>query len=328
MLNKSRARRRRRGRGTVPPEVICAYPISPQTHIVRARQARRRGQAHACEFINVESEFAAMSVAIAPRGRPAPTPRREPGLLFIAEARVQRAVSACHRHDGRQPCHRRADQHLERPHHALSQRDCGYPAVRRGQPGGSDCTSRPSARRGTVRAVMVCMDGFILTHATTRGHATQEQVDAYLRLRAARCSTREPVSIGAMVAPSFMEVRFLAHAKQRQALELIPPGQRVQAHLRAASGASPTPTPRRCRDGVVLGSYSAPSRTPWTRCASRREDRVLASAASAVPTRRCARRSPREALLVLEKSLAVGLGGIVSNNVSASYHARPTTCTR
>ena len=33
----------------------------------------------------------------------------------------------------------------------------------------------------------------------------------------------EPVSIGAMVGPeAFMEVRYLAHAKQRQALELIP----------------------------------------------------------------------------------------------------------
>ena len=47
------------------PEVIAAYPISPQTHIVEglADIVRRRG-IEPCEYINVESEFAAMSVAI------------------------------------------------------------------------------------------------------------------------------------------------------------------------------------------------------------------------------------------------------------------------
>ena len=47
------------------PEVICAYPISPQTHIVEGLGALVKAGALApCEFLNVESEFAAMSVAI------------------------------------------------------------------------------------------------------------------------------------------------------------------------------------------------------------------------------------------------------------------------
>ena len=47
------------------PEVICAYPISPQTHIVEALSRHVKSGALApCEFVNVESEFAAMSVAI------------------------------------------------------------------------------------------------------------------------------------------------------------------------------------------------------------------------------------------------------------------------
>lgn len=60
------------------PEVICAYPISPQTHIVEALGTMtRKGLIPNCEYINVESEFAAMSVAIgASVGAPAPTPRR------------------------------------------------------------------------------------------------------------------------------------------------------------------------------------------------------------------------------------------------------------
>ena len=73
---------------------------------------------------------------------------------------------------------------------------------------------------------MVCMDGFILTHAYERvDMPTQEQVDAYLPPYEPRqvLDPDEPVSIGAMVGPeAFMEVRYLAHAKQMQALELIP----------------------------------------------------------------------------------------------------------
>jgi TPP-dependent indolepyruvate ferredoxin oxidoreductase alpha subunit len=47
------------------PQVICAYPITPQTHIVEGLgELVRLGQLTNCEFINVESEFAALSVAI------------------------------------------------------------------------------------------------------------------------------------------------------------------------------------------------------------------------------------------------------------------------
>ena len=46
------------------PEVICAYPISPQTHIVEGLGEMVKAGDLNAEFINVESEFAAMSVAI------------------------------------------------------------------------------------------------------------------------------------------------------------------------------------------------------------------------------------------------------------------------
>ena len=47
------------------PEVICAYPITPQTHIVEGLgEMVKTGDLKNCEFINVESEFAALSVAI------------------------------------------------------------------------------------------------------------------------------------------------------------------------------------------------------------------------------------------------------------------------
>src|SRR3954469_5186004 len=71
------------------PEVICAYPISPQTHIVEGlSQIVKAGELEPCEFINVESEFAAMSVAIgasAPGAR-AYTATASQGLLYMVEA--------------------------------------------------------------------------------------------------------------------------------------------------------------------------------------------------------------------------------------------------
>ena len=71
------------------PEVICAYPITPQTHIVEGLgDLVRDGSLVDCEFINVESEFAALSVAIgaSAAGARAYTATASQGLLFMAEA--------------------------------------------------------------------------------------------------------------------------------------------------------------------------------------------------------------------------------------------------
>ena len=39
------------------PEVLCAYPITPQTHIVEALSRMvRAGDLAPCEMVNVESE--------------------------------------------------------------------------------------------------------------------------------------------------------------------------------------------------------------------------------------------------------------------------------
>jgi pyruvate ferredoxin oxidoreductase alpha subunit len=73
---------------------------------------------------------------------------------------------------------------------------------------------------------MVCMDGFLLTHASERADIPdQAQVDAFLPRYEPRqvLDPGEPVSIGAMVGPeAFTEVRYLAYDRMRQALEVIP----------------------------------------------------------------------------------------------------------
>ncbi|MEW7996832.1 MAG: pyruvate ferredoxin oxidoreductase, partial [Candidatus Thiodiazotropha endolucinida] len=71
------------------PEVICAYPITPQTHIVEDLGTMvKSGSLKQCEFINVESEFAALSVAIgsSAAGARSYTATASQGLLYMAEA--------------------------------------------------------------------------------------------------------------------------------------------------------------------------------------------------------------------------------------------------
>src|SRR6188768_2930473 len=71
------------------PEVVAAYPISPQTHIVEAlSDLVRTGELAPCEYLLVESEFAAMSAAIgaSAAGARAYTATASQGLLYMAEA--------------------------------------------------------------------------------------------------------------------------------------------------------------------------------------------------------------------------------------------------
>ena len=61
------------------PEVICAYPITPQTHIVEGLgELVKGGELQNCEYINVESEFAALSVAIGSSAAGAVTSAKSP----------------------------------------------------------------------------------------------------------------------------------------------------------------------------------------------------------------------------------------------------------
>jgi pyruvate ferredoxin oxidoreductase alpha subunit len=177
------------------------------------------------------------------------------------------------------------------------------------------------------------MDGFILTHAYERVDLpTQEQVDAYLPAYDPRqmLDPANPISIGAMVGPeAFMEVRYLAHAKQRQALELMPSwaaefkrifgresgglthtyriedADTVVVALGSVLGTIKDTIDEMREQGAKIGVLGITCFRPWPTAAVRG---ALAAA---------------KRVVVLEKSLAVGLGGIVSNNVAASYAGSP-----
>jgi pyruvate ferredoxin oxidoreductase alpha subunit len=153
---------------------------------------------------------------------------------------------------------------------------------------------------------------------------TQEQVDAYLPPFQPRqlLDPNEPVSIGAMVGPeAFMEVKYLAHAKQMQALELIPEiaGDFTDAFGRDSGGLVRSYWAEDAETIVVaLGSVLGTIKDTVDEL---REQGVRIGVLGITSFRPFPLEAVRAALadakrvLVLEKALAVGIGGIVSANV-------------
>ncbi|MBM4221595.1 MAG: pyruvate ferredoxin oxidoreductase, partial [Gammaproteobacteria bacterium] len=214
------------------PQVICAYPITPQTHIVEALGGMvKRGMIDNCEFINVESEFSALSVAIgaSATGARTYTATSSQGLLFMAEAVYNAAglelpivMTIGNRAIG-------APINIWNDHSdSMSMRDSGWIQLFAETNQEAVDLHFQAFRLAEELScpVMVCMDGFILTHAYERVDIpTQAEVDEYLPPFDPRqvLDTAQPVSMGAMVGPeAFTEVRYLAHHKQLRALELIP----------------------------------------------------------------------------------------------------------
>ena len=127
-----------------------------------------------------------------------------------------------------------------------------------------------------------------------------------------------------------MEVRYLAHAKQRQALELIPAWADEFRRIfgRESGGLMHAYRIERCRHGrrrARLGARHHQGHGRRDARAGRTRSACSASPASGRGRwRRCAQAlAGAKRVVVLEKSLAVGMGGIVSNNVSASYAGSP-----
>ena len=321
------------------PEVICAYPISPQTHIVEGLgEMVKSGDVKNCEFINVESEFAAMSVAIgsSAAGARTYTATASQGLLFMAEAVYNASglglpivMTVANRAIG-------APINIWNDHtDSMSQRDCGWIQI--------FAETNQEALDLHIQAfklaeelslpVMVCMDGFILTHAYERvDMPTQAQVDTFLPPYVPRqpLDPDDPVSIGAMVGPeAFSEVRYLAHAKQLQALELIP---RISAEYKQIFGheAGGLIRPYRMEGAetvvIALGSVLG---TIKDTVDEMRDDGLKVGVLGITSFRPFPLAAIREAvknvqrIVVLEKSLAVGIGGIVATNVRMATDGLP-----
>ena len=313
------------------PEVVCAYPITPQTHIVEGVGALvKSGELENCEFINVESEFAALSVAIgaSAAGARAYTATASQGILFMTEAVYNAAglglpiiMTVGNRAIG-------APINIWNDHtDAMAVKDAGWIQL--------FAETNQEAVDLHIQAfrlaeelscpVMVCMDGFILTHAYERVDIPdQAQVDAFLPPYdpVQVLDPADPYSIGAIVGPeAFTEVRYLAHEKQLQALRLIPEIGSVFAQVFGRqSGGLIHPYRTEGADIVAIALGSVNGTIMEVVDALRDEGTAIGSIGI------CSFRPfPLEALeealknakqvVVIEKSLAPGLGGVVASDV-------------
>ncbi len=310
------------------PEVVCAYPITPQTHIVEDLGALvKSGKLKNCEYINVESEFAALSVGIgsSAAGARTYTATASQGMLFMAEAVYNASglglpivMTVGNRSIGA-PINIWNDQS-----DSMSMRDAGWIQlfVEDNQQAVDIHIQAFKIAETLSLPVMVCMDGFILTHAIEGINVPdQKQVDKFLPSFVPRqiLDPENPISIGAMVGPeAFTEVRYLAHQKQKEALKLIP---KINEDFKQIFG----------RDsGGLISTFNVDD-----------ADTVIVTLGSVIGTIqealdeqdenigaltiRSFRPFPLKAIrsalknvkrvVVFEKCFAVGIGGIVANNV-------------
>ena len=317
--------------GLCRPEVICAYPITPQTHVVEGLgEMVRTGEITKCEFINVESEFAALSVAIgaSAAGARAYTATASQGLLYMAEAVYNASglglpivMTLGNRAIG-------APINIWNDHSdAMAVCDSGWMQLfaETNQEAADLHIQAFRLAEELSMPVMVCVDGFILTHAVERVDIPEQaDVDAYLPPYepVQVLDPTDPISIGAMVGPdAFTEVRYLQHYKQTLALRLIP---QFAAEFKTRFGRDSGGLLRSYRADdaelivVAMGSVNG---TIKDTIDEMRADGLSVGLVTLVSFRPFPTTALREKLVrarnvvVIEKSLAVGMGGPLANNV-------------
>ncbi len=212
------------------PNVVCAYPITPQTHIVeRLAILHSEGKLKA-GFVLAESEHSAASIVLgaSATGARSYTATSSQGLLLMTEVMfniagmrlpvvmtvANRAVSA--------PINIWNDQQ-----DSMSLRDCGWIQMY-AEDVQEACDMHIQAFRIAEELnipVMVCMDGFVLTHSMeVVDIPSQDEVDEILPPFAPSyfLTPKDPVTLGSMAGPdAYMEIRMLLHKAMKDAPRVI-----------------------------------------------------------------------------------------------------------
>ena len=321
------------------PQVVCAYPITPQTHIVEGLgELVRLGELENCEFINVESEFAALSVAIgaSAAGARAYTATASQGLLFMAEAVYNAAglglpivMTLGNRAIG-------APINIWNDHSdAMALRESGWIqlfAETNQEAADLHIVAFRLAEELSV-PTMVCVDGFILTHAVERiDLPDQAAVDAFLPSYEPMQSLdpADPISIGAMVGPdAFTEVRYLQYFQQHSALSLI---DKLAAEFERRFGRQAGGLLRTYEAGdaetlvVAMGSINGTIKDVIDEM---RADGLAIGLVTLVAFRPFPTEALRQALarardvIVIDKAVDVGMGGPLASNIAIALRGLP-----
>ncbi|MBI2939790.1 MAG: pyruvate ferredoxin oxidoreductase [Chloroflexi bacterium] len=213
------------------PQVVSAYPITPQTHIVEDLVELAASGKLSVECLNVESEFAAASVVLGATaaGSRAYTATSSQGLLLMTEVlyniaglRLPIVLTGANRAIS-------APLNIWNDHQdVMAVRDSGWIQLFAAD-NQEAADLHPQAYRLAEQLrvpVMVNVDGFILTHALEPVEVPdQALVDQFLPPLSLRLlEPAAPRSIGMMVEPDkYAEVRYAQHQVLLTALKVIPP---------------------------------------------------------------------------------------------------------
>jgi len=226
------------------PEVISAYPITPQTHIVEELSQIVADGELDCEYVRVESEHSAASVCLGAvaAGSRAYSATTSQGMLLMVEVLyniagmrlplvitgVNRAISA--------PLNIWNDQQ-----DTMAIRDTGWLQLY-GENNQEVLDMHLQAYKiseddRVLLPVMVCMDGFILTHTyETVDVPTQAEADAFLPPYKPLyyLDPKDPYTLGAYAGPElYQEVRYVIQRDCLASKEVV---KEVARDFKAAFG--------------------------------------------------------------------------------------------
>ena len=215
------------------PGVISAYPITPQTHIgENLVQFIADGEMN-CEFVNSESEHSSASIilGVSAVGVRTYNSTSSQGLLLMLEVLYSIAgmrlplVITCANRAVSSPINIWNDQQ-----DSVTLRDSGWIQLY-AESNQEACDLHIQAYRiaedhNIYLPVMVCVDGYILTHAVeVIDLPEQEQVDSFLPpLKPLHIlDPEDPISMGVLYDPSsYMETRYAIQETMKDALDFIP----------------------------------------------------------------------------------------------------------
>jgi pyruvate ferredoxin oxidoreductase alpha subunit len=321
------------------PHVISAYPITPQTHIVENLSQMVADGDLKCEMINVESEFGAASVILGASvtGARAFSATTSQGLLLMAEVlfniaglRLPVTITVANRSVS-------APINIWNDHQdAMTLRDSGWIQLY-----AEDCQEVHDMHLQAFKIgenpeislpVMVNMDGFILTHAFEPvDMMDQKMSDEFLPpYRPKRYLTvKDPVTFGVLAEPQYyMETRY----RLQQAIEASKPViDQVADEFKQKFGRYAGGLVDKYRlDGaktVMVGMGSVVGTMREAADLMREEgDKV------GLLKVRAFRPFPKEKIydslkdadniVVVEKSISLGFGGILLNEMKAAFYGK------
>lgn len=322
------------------PQVIAAYPITPQTHIPQELADMVANGKLKAEWVNVESEHSAASVVLgaSATGVRVFTASSSQGILLMSEVLFNIAgmrlpvVMVCVNRSVSAPLNIWNDQQ-----DSISQRDTGVIQLyAEDNQEAADLVYqayRIAEDHRVLLPVMVCLDGYVLSHAwETVDIPSQAQVDSFLPpfKPLYKLDPENPLSFGMYMEPDkYLETRYMIQHTMEQSIGII---QDVAHDFEKTFGRPATAIIEEYQTHdattILVGMGSMVS-------LFKEEVDQLRSQGQKVGVLKlvCYRPFPKEELyqslkgakhvVVIEKATSLGFGGPVASELRSVFYGRP-----